>query len=57
MVQYHKIDLNLTNLQLKKIADVVKNKNGTTIRLSNKNLNKNQLIHELYLTERQLNRL
>ena len=57
MVQYNKIDLNLTNLQLKKIADVVKNKNGTTIRLSNKNLNKNQLIHELYLTERQLNRL
>ena len=51
MVQYSKIDLHLTNLQLKKIADAVKNNNGTTIRLSNKNFNKNQLIYEMYLTE------
>ena len=36
MVQYNKIDLHLTNLQLKKISDTVKNNNGTTIRLSNK---------------------
>ena len=57
MVQYNKIDLHLTNLQLKKIADAVKNNNGTTIRLSNKNFNKNQLIHGLYLTEQQLNKL
>ena len=57
MVQYNKIDLHLADLQLKKIADAVKNKNGTTIRLCNKNFNKNQLIHELYLTERQLNKL
>ena len=41
MVQYNKIDSHLTNLKLKKIADAVKNKNGTTIRLSNKNFNKN----------------
>ena len=27
---------------IKKIADAVKNNNGTTIRLSNKNFNKNQ---------------
>ena len=57
MVQYNKIDLHLINLQLKKIVDAVKNKNGTTIRLINKSFNKNQLIHELYLTERQLNKL
>ena len=57
MVQYNKIDLNLINLQLKKTADAVKNNNGTTIRLSNKNFNKNQLIHELYLAEQQLNKL
>ena len=49
--------MDLTNLQLKKIADAVKNNNGTTIRHSNKNFNKNQLIHELYLTEQQLNKL
>ena len=55
MVQYKKIDLHLTKLQLRKIAD--KNNNGKTIRLSNKNFNKNQLIHELCLTEQQLNKL
>ena len=42
MVQYNKIDLHLTKLQLEKIQDAVKNNNGTTIRLSNKNFNKNQ---------------
>ena len=57
MVQYNKIDLRLRKLQLKKIADAVKNNNGTTIRISNKYFNKNQLIHELYLTEQQLNKL
>ena len=57
MVQYNKIDLHLTKLQLKKIADAIKNKNGTTIRLSNKNFNKDQLIHELSLTQRQMEKL
>ena len=57
MVQYNKIDLDLTKLQLKKTQDAVKNNNGTTIRLNNKNFNKNQLIHKLYLTEQQLNKL
>ena len=47
----------MTKLQSKKIQDAVKNNNGTTIRLSNKNFNKNELIHELYLTEQQLNKL
>ena len=45
MVQYNKVNLQLTNLQLKKIADTVKNNNGTTIRLRNKNFNKDQLLH------------
>ena len=57
MVQYNNMDLHLTKVQLEKIADAVKNNNGTKIRLSNKNVNKNQLIHELYLTEQQLNKL
>ena len=42
---------------MKKIADAVKNNNGTTIRLSNKDFNKNQLIHELYLTQKQMEKL
>ena len=44
MVQYNKIDLHLTNTQLKRIQDAVKDSNGTTIRLSNKNFNKTQRI-------------
>ena len=57
MVKYNKVDLHLTNLQLKKVADAAKNNNGTTIRLSNKNFNKNQLLHELYLTQKQMEKL
>ena len=57
MGQYNKIDLHLKYLQLKKIADAVKSKNGTTVRLSNKNFNNNQLIHELYLTQKQMEKL
>ena len=37
------------------MSDAVKNNNGTIIRLSNKHLDKDKLIHELYLTEQQLN--
>ena len=57
MVQYNKVDLYLTNLQLKKIADAVKNNNGTAIRLSNKNFSKDQLLHDFYLTQRQMTKL
>ena len=57
MVQYNKVNLHLTNLQLKKIANAVKNNNGTIIRLNNKNFNKDQLLHELYLTQRQMTKL
>ena len=57
MVQYEKIDLHLTNLQLKRIQDAVKNNNGITIRLSNKNFNKDQLLHNLYLTQKQMEKL
>ena len=57
MVQYNKIDLHLTKTKLKRIQDAVKNNNGTTIRLSNKNFNKNHLLHELYLTQKQMEKL
>ena len=57
MVEYNKIDLNLTDSQLKKLKNAIKNKNGTTTRLGNENFNKNKLIHELYLTEGQVKKL
>ena len=36
MIQYNKVNLQLSDTQLKKIQDAVKNNNGTTIRLSNR---------------------
>ena len=33
MVQYNKVNLYLTNLQLKRIQDAVKNNHGITIRI------------------------
>ena len=44
-------------MQLKKIQNAIKNKNGATVRLSNKSFNKNKVIHELHLTERQMKKL
>ena len=64
MVQYYKIDLHLTDLQLKILGKqqdhfgiIIQINNGTTIRLSNKNFNKNQLLHELHLTQKQMEKL
>ena len=57
MVEYNKIDLYLTESQLKKIQNAVKDKNATTIRLSNENFNENKLIYELYLTQKQMKKL
>ena len=58
----NKVSLQLSNLQLKinsccKKINAVKNNNVTTIRLSDKNFNKNQLLHQLYLTQRQMIKL
>ena len=57
MVEYSKINLNLSESQLRKIQSAVKNKDSTTIRIGGENFNKNELIHELYLTDRQMKKL
>ena len=57
MAEYNKIDLQLSNLQLSKLKNAVKNNNGATLRIGNKNFNKDQLIHELYLTQRKISQL
>ena len=57
MVEYKRANLKLTNQQLKNIADAVKNNNGTTSRMSNKIFNRNRLLHEMCLTEKQINKL
>ena len=56
MVEYSKINVKLTDIQLKlKIA--VKNKTGTTLRMNLKMFDGNNLPHELLLTIRQKTKL
>ena len=55
MVEYK--SLTLSNQQLDKLKDAVKSNNGSTLRIGNKNFSKADLIHELFLTQAQLNKL
>ena len=50
MVEYSKVKVKSTDTQLKKLKTAVKNKSGTTLRMSLKMLNGNDLPHELLLT-------
>ena len=56
MVEYTKVNAKLSNTQLKKLKDAVKNNKGTTLRISLKMFNGNNLPHELLLTTRQKNK-
>ena len=47
MVEYSKVNKKLTNKQLKKLKTSVKNKTGTTVRMSLKMLDGSELPHEL----------
>ena len=53
MVKYTKINVRLSDSQLKKLKDAVSNNTGTTLRISLKMFNGNNLPHELLLTTRQ----
>ena len=53
MVDYSKVKVKLADTQLKKLKTEVKNKTGTTLRMSLKMLNGNDLPHELLLITRQ----
>ena len=53
MVDYSKVDCKLANVQLNKLKKPVKSNKGTSLRLSIKNFNKDELPHELLLTTRQ----
>ena len=57
MVEYGKVNVKLTDMQLKKLKSVVKNNTGTTLRISLKMLNENNLPHELLPTIRQKTKL
>ena len=51
MVEYSKVNVKLSDTQLKKLKTAVKNKTGTTLRMSLKMLDGNDLPHELLLTK------
>ena len=57
MVEYSKVNVKLRDRQLKKLKTAVKNKTGTTLRMSLKMFNGNDLPQELLLTTRQKTRL
>ena len=50
MVEYSKVNIKLSDTQLKKLKTVVKDKTGT-LRMSLKMLDGNNLLHELLLTK------
>ena len=53
MVEYTKVNIKLSNTQLKRLKDAVKTNAGTTLIISLKMFNGNNLLHELLLTTRQ----
>ena len=57
MVEYNKVNVKLSDTQLKKLKTAVKNKAETTLRISLKMFNGNNLPHELLLTARQKTKL
>ena len=57
MVEYTKVNVKLTNPQLSKLKKAVKSNEGATLRIGIKNLNKEDLPHELLLTARQSTKL
>ena len=57
MVKYSKVNVQLSDTRLKKLKPAVKDKTGTTLRMSLKMFDGNDLPHELLLTIRQKTKL
>ena len=57
MVEYNKVNVKLSDTQLKKLKTAVENKTGATLTISLKTFNGNNLPHELLLTTRQKTKL
>ena len=57
MLKYSKVSVKLTDIKLKKLKKAVKNKTGTTLRMSLKMFDGNDLPHKLLLTTRQKTKL
>ena len=57
MLEYNKINAKLSNLQISKLKTAVKNNEGTTLRISSKMFNSDNLLHKLFLTQSQITKL
>ena len=57
MVEHSKVNIKSTDRQLKQPKTAAKDKTGTTLRMSLKMLDVNDLLHELLLTIRQKTKL
>ena len=57
MVEYSKVNVKLSDTQLKKLKTAAKDKTGTTLRMSLKMFNRKDLPHELLLKTRQKTKL
>ena len=57
MVEYNKVNVKLSDTQLKKLKNAVKNTTATTLRINLKMFNGNNLPHELLVTTRQKTKL
>ena len=53
MPNYQEARVKLTNTQLNKLKSAAENKTGALLRLNNKNIEDEDLPHELFLTTRQ----
>ena len=53
MVEYTKVNVKLSNSQLKKLKDAVSNNTGTNFKINLKMFNVDNLPHELLFTTRQ----
>ena len=57
MVEYSKVNVKLTDAQVKKLKTAGKKKTGTTLRMNFRMFDGNDLPHELLLTTRQKTKL
>ena len=57
MVEYSKVNVKLSDTQLRKLKTAVEGKTGTTLKMSLKMFNENNLPHELLLPTRQKTKL
>ena len=57
MVEYNKVNVKISDTQIKKLKDAVKDNTGTTLRINFKMFDGNDLPHELLLTTRQKTKL